>query len=113
MHQSGQTSTLLRLDPPGLGTLAVHVALSQGSQINVTFIPSLPQTAQLLHAGMDQLAQAMSSAGLTLGQTAIGGQSSNSAGNQTGGQTDRQPNQAPPPEPASEPANVTGLSAYA
>ena len=80
MHQNGQMSAVLRLDPPGLGALSVHIAVGHGAQVNVQFIPTTAQTGQLLNAGMDQLRQAMATAGLQLGQAQVGG------GSQGGGQ---------------------------
>ncbi len=73
MHQNGQLSAVLRLDPPGLGTVSVHIAMGESAQVNVQFISSLPQTAQLLSNNVDQLRQAMASAGLQLGQAQVGG----------------------------------------
>ena len=73
MQRAGNTTTTLRLDPPGLGELAVHISLSQSNQVNVQLIPSVPQTAQLLNANLMDLRHAMTAAGLTLGQTQVGG----------------------------------------
>ena len=113
MHQAGQPSTILRLDPPGLGNLAIHVALGQGAQINVLFIPATTQTAQLLTSGMDGLRQAMAAGGLTLGQASVGGQSAGGQGAPNQGATSG----PPPGQPAAgAPASATaikGLSAYA
>jgi flagellar hook-length control protein FliK len=112
LHQAGQNNTTLLLDPPGLGHLAVHVALGAAGQVNVLFVPTTAQTAQLLHTGMDGLRQAMTTAGLSLGQAQIGGQAGGQSGqNAPGRQT---PNYAAPASAtpaAAEPAK--GLSAYA
>ena len=120
LHQSGQANTTLRLDPPGLGHLAVHVGLGLAGQVNVLFMPSNTQTAQRLHAGMDGLRHAMSQSGLTLGQAEIGGQGSG-GGQQSQSAPDRQAatsdasaaaaQAAAAPETATSAA--TGLSAYA
>jgi flagellar hook-length control protein FliK len=80
LHQSGQASTLLRLDPPGLGTLAVHVGLGAAGQVNVLFIPAVAQTASFLHAGLDGLRHALGQAGLSLGQAQVGGQFTGQSG---------------------------------
>ncbi len=79
MQRSGNSTATLRLDPPDLGELAVHISLSQSAQVNVQLIPSVPQTAQLLNANLMDLRHAMTAAGLTLGQTQVGG---NGAGGQ-------------------------------
>jgi len=117
LHQTGQTTTILRLDPPGLGALSVHVGLGQSGQVNVLFVPSQPQTGQLLHAGIGELRQAMSASGLTLGQADISGQSGSQNG---GGQPNAQNTpsmsgpQAEPPAPSTvSTAPIHGLSAYA
>jgi flagellar hook-length control protein FliK len=73
MQRSGNNTATLRLDPPGLGELAVHISQSASSQVNVQLIPSVPQTAQLLNANLMDLRHAMTAAGLTLGQTQVGG----------------------------------------
>ena len=86
MHKSGQISTVLRLDPPGLGALSVHIAVGQSAQVNVQFIPTVAQTAQLLNNSLVDLRQAMAAAGLTLGQTQVsgGGQGGGAASNGNG-----------------------------
>ncbi|OYV34550.1 MAG: hypothetical protein B7Z80_20945 [Rhodospirillales bacterium 20-64-7] len=86
LHQSGQASTLLRLDPPGLGTLAVHVGLGAAGQVNVLFIPAVAQTASFLHAGLDGLRHALGQAGLSLGQAQVGGQFTGQSGGHAGPQ---------------------------
>jgi flagellar hook-length control protein FliK len=87
MCRNGQPSLLLRLDPPGLGALSVHVAMGSNADVNVLFVPTVAQTAHLLHGGLGDLRQAMAASGLTLGQAQIGsGGGSNSTG---GGGTDR------------------------
>ena len=73
MTGSGHSSTVLRLAPPDLGTLSIHVAYAADASVNVVFVPSTSQTAQLLSGGMEGLRHAMATAGLTLGQAQIGG----------------------------------------
>jgi flagellar hook-length control protein FliK len=73
MQRSGNSTATLRLDPPDLGELSVHISLSASAQVNVQLIPSVPQTAQLLNANLMDLRHAMTAAGLTLGQTQVGG----------------------------------------
>jgi flagellar hook-length control protein FliK len=117
MHQTGQNSTVLRLDPPGLGSLSVHVALGQSGQVNVLFVPSTAQTAQLLHSGMDGLRQAMATSGLTLGQADVNG-GSNQSSSQGGQSSPNNPGTAQASQPdaisttGTTPA-ATGVRAYA
>ena len=80
MYRSGQSSLVLRLDPPGLGTVSVHVALAGNANVNVLFVPAVPQTAHLLQTGLGDLRQAMAASGLILGQAQIGGGASGGAG---------------------------------
>jgi flagellar hook-length control protein FliK len=80
MYRSGQSSLVLRLDPPGMGTVSVHVALGNNANVNVLFVPSAPQTGHLLQAGLGDLRQAMATSGLILGQAQIGGGASGGAG---------------------------------
>jgi flagellar hook-length control protein FliK len=113
MHQAGQPSTVLRLDPPGLGSLAVHVALGQAGQVNVLFVPQTTQTAQLLTSGMDGLRQAMAAGGLTLGQASVGGQGAGGQGAPNQGSTSGPPPGQPAPSAPATAAAIQGLSAYA
>ena len=86
MHQDGQSTAILRLDPPDLGSLTVHLTMQNG-QVNVLFTPSSSQTGQLLHANLDSLRQSMASAGLSLGQADVGhGGAGTPGGQQQGGQ---------------------------
>ncbi len=73
MYRSGHSSLVLRLDPPGLGSVSVHVALGGNGSVNVLFVPTIPQTAHLLQAGLGDLRQSMANSGLALGQAQIGG----------------------------------------
>ncbi|HQT42592.1 MAG TPA: flagellar hook-length control protein FliK [Halothiobacillus sp.] len=75
MHQAGESSAVLRLSPPGLGSLSVHVAIGQNALVNVMFISAVPQTIQILHNNLDDLRQAMAASGLNLGQANVGGDS--------------------------------------
>jgi flagellar hook-length control protein FliK len=116
MHQSGAHTTTLRLDPPGLGDLSVHVALGQNGQVNVLFVPSVAQTGQLLNSGMDGLRQAMAASGLSLGHASVGGQG---GGNQSANQNANQGGTSSSGlirETSATPAaarTLDGLSAYA
>jgi flagellar hook-length control protein FliK len=119
MHSGGQSRAMLRLDPPGLGTLSIHVGLGHdvatgNPQVNVLMVPAVAQTAQLLNGGIDSLRQALAAAGLSLGQTQIG------AGGQGGGDNDapRQQSRAAPPAAATPVTNAAaaaaaGVRAYA
>ena len=92
MYRSGQSSLVLRLDPPGLGAVSVHLALGGNAVVNVLFVPAVAQTAHLLQTGLGDLRQAMAASGLTLGQAQIGGGASGGAGGgATGGNPGTQP----------------------
>ncbi|MCB8874914.1 flagellar hook-length control protein FliK [Acidisoma silvae] len=69
--RSGHASAVLRLDPPGLGSLSIHVTHASDATVNLVFLPSNAQTAQILTDSMDHLRQAMAGAGLSLGQAQI------------------------------------------
>jgi flagellar hook-length control protein FliK len=114
MHHASQTTAVLQLDPPGLGNLSVHLALGQNGHVNVLFVPSTPQTAQLLNAGMDGLRQAMAATGLTLGQAGVSGGGAQNPG-QHGANNQRATTSTPSPVAAVTPAAATpsGVSAYA
>ena len=122
LHQAGQSGAVLRLDPPGLGTLSVHVGLSGLGQVNVLFVPSTAQGAQALQAGLPGLSTAMAQSGLVLGQAQVGGQFGQNAG-QGGGQSPNGQGRAAfaaPDAPvaattatAATAASTNGLSAYA
>ena len=84
MQRAGNNTTTLRLDPPGLGELSVHISMNQDALVNVQLIPSVPQTAQLLNANLMDLRHAMTAAGLSLGQTQVGG--NGAGGSQSQGQ---------------------------
>ncbi len=113
LHQSGQASTVLRLDPPGLGHISVEVGVGAQGQVNVMFLTSSGDAAQALHASLPNLGAAMAQSGLMLGQAQVGGQFS-----QQGGQSE-QDRQAPPRQThtgtslATTQSPTSGLSAYA
>jgi flagellar hook-length control protein FliK len=71
MQQGGQNTAILRLDPPDLGSLSIHVTLGQAGAVNVAFVPTTPQAAQILHVGLDSFRQSMAASGLTLGQAEV------------------------------------------
>lgn len=113
LHQSGQTSTVLQLDPPGLGHLSVQVGLGAQGQVNVLFVPSTADAAQAIQSSLGGLGSAMAQSGLTLGQAQVGGQFHQQGGH--GGQ-----NGQPSPRQGGTSAFNTetqaptsGLSAYA
>ncbi len=80
MHQAGQSGAVLRLDPPGLGTLSVHVGLAQNGQVNVLFIPSTQDASTALQNNLSGLGAALAQSGITLGQAQVGGQFNQNAG---------------------------------
>jgi hypothetical protein len=63
MYRNGQSSLVLRLDPPGLGALSVHVALGSNADVNVLFVPTVAQTAHLIHGGLGDLRQSLAASG--------------------------------------------------
>jgi flagellar hook-length control protein FliK len=73
MVRDGTSSVTVRLDPPDLGQLSIHVAVGQDAKVNVLLIAAVPQTAQAFSAGADDLRQAFAGAGLSLGQLNVGG----------------------------------------
>jgi flagellar hook-length control protein FliK len=73
LHQAGESSAVIRLSPPGLGDLSVHVSVGQNAQVNVLLVSAIPQTVQLLHNNLDDLRQAMAASGLNLGEANVGG----------------------------------------
>jgi flagellar hook-length control protein FliK len=83
MHQAGQSGAVLRLDPPGLGNLSVHVALGQNGQVNVLFIPSTQAASTVLQNNLAGLGTALAQSGITLGQAQVGGQFNQNAGQGT------------------------------
>ena len=117
MHQNGQSNVVLRLDPPGLGALSIHIALGHNSEVNVQFIPTIPQTAQLLNSGLDDLRQAMANAGLALGQAQVGGggqgAGSSSNGQGRGARSQAQTGPIVPSTSSPDQTGVVGVRAYA
>ncbi len=113
MHQAGQSGTVLKLDPPGLGNLAVHVALGQSGLLNVTFLPTTQAASTMLQNNLSGLGPALAQSGIMLGQAQVGGQF-----NQNAGQGAYQPPSAmaePPQTPRGDvelPAS-SGVSVYA
>jgi flagellar hook-length control protein FliK len=89
LYRSGRSSLVLRLDPPGLGAVSVHVALGANADVNVLFVPTVVQTGHLLQSGLSDLRQAMANSGLSLGQAQIGGGATSGGGGSGAGS--RQP----------------------
>jgi len=113
MHQAGQSGAVLRLDPPGLGTLSVHVGLAQNGQVNVLFIPSTQDASTALQNNLSGLGAALAQSGITLGQAQVGGQFNQNAGH---GGYQAPTSQAAMPQTIGfdvEPSTPGGVSAYA
>ena len=116
LHQSGQSSVMLRLDPPDLGHLSVQIKMDMQGGLNVLFVPTSADAAQTLQSSLHQLGGIMAQSGLTLSQAEVGGQFS-----QSGGQNGQQSGYTPPRQTAASaaassppPASPTsGLSTYA
>ena len=112
MHQAGHGGAMLRLDPPGLGDLAVHIATAPGGTINVLFVPTTQAGASALQTGLGGLGAALAQSGLTLGQAQVGGQFNQNAGQSGGYQPPRDFVLAPNATKA-DASTQSGLSAYA
>lgn len=78
LHKSNQSGILLRLDPPNLGHLDIQIRIAPQGSINVVFLPSSSDAAHALQSSLPQLGAALAQSGLSLGQTEIGGQFSES-----------------------------------
>jgi flagellar hook-length control protein FliK len=75
MVQDGKNTLQIRLDPPELGSLSIHLAVGQDAKVNVLLLAAVPQTATAFAAGADDLRQAFAASGLALGQLNVGGES--------------------------------------
>ncbi len=109
MTREGKTALSLKLDPPALGTMSIHLAVGNDSKVNVLLVAAVPQTAQAFAAGADNLRQAFVNAGIDLGQLNVGGGKADSqSGQPSFGQT-------PTDEPRREatPALADGVRAIA
>jgi flagellar hook-length control protein FliK len=98
MVHDGKTSLQLRLDPPELGALSIHLAVGQDAKVNVLLLAAVPQTATAFAAGADDLRQAFAASGLALGQLNVGGESGAGRGDnrrQNSGQAVQLPGAAP------------------
>jgi flagellar hook-length control protein FliK len=73
MVKDGKSSVSMRLDPPALGSVSIHLAVGQDAKVNVLMLAAVPQTAQAFSAGADDLRQAFAASGLALGHLDIGG----------------------------------------
>jgi len=109
MQKAGDHGTILSLDPAGLGAMTVHVSIGQAAQVNVQFVPSLPQTAHLLTAHLDDLRQNMAEAGLALGQASVRSDAGSAGGHGRTFSQDSRPSAASRPTPT--PAALTGAGA--
>lgn len=92
LHKSGQNGILLRLDPPNLGHLGIQIKMDAQGSVNVSFVPSSTDAAHALLSSLPQLGAALGQSGLSLGQTEIAGQFS---------QSNQQHNPSPQPPPTS------------
>ncbi|ALM83178.1 flagellar hook-length control protein FliK [Bordetella sp. N] len=84
-QQKTQTAEL-RLDPPDLGPLRITLTLNDGVA-QASFVSSHAAVRQALEAALPQLQQALSQAGISLGQTNVGDQGAQAgfAANDQGG----------------------------
>lgn len=72
LQQNSHTAEL-RLDPPDLGPLRVTITLSDGVA-QASFVSSHAAVRQAVESALPQLQQALSQAGISLGQTSVGDQ---------------------------------------
>ena len=75
--QTGNQTAELRLDPPNLGPLHVTINLSDGVA-SAAFVSAHAVVRQALESAMPQLQSAFEQAGLSLGQTSVGDQNTQS-----------------------------------
>lgn len=96
LHQARVGHADIRLDPPSLGMVNVHVQMNGQNQMQVSFIAAQSATAQSLQNSLSQLAQAVSQHGVTLthaqvqsadGSTFSGTAGGSAFGHPAGGQT--------------------------
>ncbi len=100
LHQTGGGSAVLKLNPPGLGNLSIHVAAGANAAINILFVASTPLTGQILSVNLGELRQTMTDAGLNLGDAQV------SYGN---GQPNFRQNQKPETPNTQQPASGSKL----
>ncbi|HEX7816031.1 flagellar hook-length control protein FliK, partial [Dyella sp.] len=87
--QTGNQTAELRLDPPNLGPLHVTINLSDGVA-SAAFVSAHAVVRQALESAMPQLQTAFEQAGLSLGQTSVGDQNTQSFEQRaSGGQSGR------------------------
>lgn len=86
----GTHTAELRLDPPDLGPLRVTLSFNDGVA-SASFVSAHAAVRQAVESALPQLQQALSQAGISLGQTNVGEQSQQQAmaGNDNGGQSGR------------------------
>ncbi|MGN6579818.1 MAG: flagellar hook-length control protein FliK, partial [Bordetella sp.] len=76
--QTGNQTAELRLDPPNLGPLHVTISLTDGVA-SAAFVSAHAVVRQALESAMPQLQTAFEQAGLSLGQTSVGDQNTQSS----------------------------------
>jgi len=75
--KDGEQIAQLRLDPPDLGPLEVHLSLDHGEQgvAHVQFVSAHAPVRDALEAALPQLRAALAGNGILLGQATVGDQS--------------------------------------
>ncbi|CAM4432340.1 hypothetical protein BOPS111487_21035 [Bordetella pseudohinzii] len=82
----GSHTAELRLDPPDLGPLRVTLSLNDGVA-SASFVSAHAAVRQAVESALPQLHQALSQAGISLGQTHVGDQGQQAMGGQPQGQS--------------------------
>lgn len=72
----------LVLNPPQLGRVEVSLSMN-GDQTNASFVSANPAVRDALEAALPRLREILADAGVSLGQTQVGAESSNNAANQS------------------------------
>ncbi|MCJ9710710.1 flagellar hook-length control protein FliK, partial [Bordetella hinzii] len=82
----GSHTAELRLDPPDLGPLRVTLSLNDGVA-SASFVSAHAAVRQAVESALPQLQQALSQAGISLGQAHVGDQGQQAMGGQPNGQS--------------------------
>jgi flagellar hook-length control protein FliK len=80
MANQGQSRAELVLTPPQLGRIEISLSMS-GNQANAVFISANPEVREALENAMPRLREILADAGVTLGQTQVGADSSGQSTN--------------------------------
>lgn len=104
VHREGRTDFLLRLDPPHLGAVRIHLTATDHT-VSARIVTAQEETRQLLEGQAHQLRQGLTQAGLSLGSFDVT--------RDGGGGSQRQPPAEPPPSLPSAPGSTPRTVAVA